>query len=58
MSHFPPKFYVFQDLITGKVKDIGQEEEGLYILQLRKRQHDTIKESLTLKGSVDAGLGT
>ncbi|KAH0640304.1 hypothetical protein KY285_036890 [Solanum tuberosum] len=30
------------DLLTGNVRAIGKEDDGLYILQERKGQHDTI----------------
>jgi len=38
---FLPNYYVFQDLCSGKVKEVGKEEGGLYLLM----QHLTNKNS-------------
>ncbi|KAH0637183.1 hypothetical protein KY289_037098 [Solanum tuberosum] len=44
-----------QDLLTENVRVIGKEDDGLYILQGTKGQHDTIpRKSLAVQGSVDA----
>lgn len=49
-AKFFPGFCVFQDLITGKVKAIGKEEEGLYTLPAKGRQYNTIlRRSLAVK---------
>ncbi|XP_019251086.1 PREDICTED: uncharacterized protein LOC109230004 [Nicotiana attenuata] len=34
---FFPNFCIFQDLFSGRVKDIGKEEEGLYVLHSQRR---------------------
>lgn len=33
LSFFLPELYVFHDLYNGMVKEIGKEDEGLYVLK-------------------------
>ncbi|XP_075111764.1 uncharacterized protein LOC142181950 [Nicotiana tabacum] len=40
---FFPNFCIFQDLFTGRVKEIGKEEEGLYMLHSQRRNKNTIR---------------
>ena len=36
---FYPDFFFIQDLFTGKVKEIGEEEDGLYMLNNQDQFH-------------------
>ena len=54
---FYPEFCLFQDLLTGKVKDIGREEDGLYILDSHRRGGTRgFTQSITVRGSPNIGL--
>lgn len=51
---FFPGFCVFQDLLTGKVRAIGNETEGLYTLQGKNTHYNDVpRKSLAVHGAVD-----
>nr|XP_016458677.1 PREDICTED: uncharacterized protein LOC107782316 [Nicotiana tabacum] len=52
---FFPDFFIFQDLFTRKVKEIGREEEGLYVLHSRrKRSVQVSKRSMAVTETIEA----
>jgi len=51
---FFPDFFIIQDLFTGKVKEIGEEIDGLYITRPHQH-HDKSKKALAaVKGCAEA----
>ncbi|XP_049414776.1 uncharacterized protein LOC125877559 [Solanum stenotomum] len=48
---FFPTHCVFQDLLSGKVKGIGEVEDGLYVLNWNTKQHQNRIKSLSAVGS-------
>ncbi|XP_070029849.1 uncharacterized protein [Nicotiana sylvestris] len=56
---FFPDFCIFQDFFTGKVRGIGKEQGGLYILRQRNNQNSVknlLKNAVVQGKIIDSGL--
>jgi len=54
---FFPDFFILQDLFTGRVKEIGKEKDGLYLLKAQKQQQMAGRKSLiAAKGCEDGDV--